>query len=72
MTNDIDSHERIAGLERDVAHIAEDMAEIKADVKDIRAQANRSRGAFYALMGVASVVGGAFVWLLDRVGLKNL
>jgi hypothetical protein len=35
------------------------------DVKKLVAMAERSKGSLWALMGVASVVGGAITWLSD-------
>jgi hypothetical protein len=35
------------------------------DVKKLVAMAERSKGSLWALMGVASVVGGAVTWLSD-------
>jgi hypothetical protein len=35
------------------------------DVKKLVAMAERSKGSLWALMGVASVVGGAVTWISD-------
>ena len=35
------------------------------DVKKLVAMAERSKGSLWALMGVASVVGGAVTWITD-------
>jgi len=35
------------------------------DVKKLVAMAERSKGSLWALMGVASVVGGAVTWVTD-------
>jgi hypothetical protein len=35
------------------------------DVKKLVAMAERSKGSLWALMGVASVVGGAITWVSD-------
>ena len=42
-----------------------EMTEMRSDIKTLLAMAERSKGSLWALMGVASVVGGFITILVD-------
>jgi len=42
-----------------------EMAEMRSDIKTLLAMAERSKGSLWALMGVASVVGGFITIIVD-------
>jgi len=68
-----DHGERLARLEANQDNLTKSVEKIDSNVEEIRALANQSKGAFYTLMGLSGVIGGAIVWLLDRIPiLKNL
>jgi len=47
----------LARLEERVEALQEDMKEMKTDMGELRATANRWRGAFWVMMGVAGACG---------------
>ena len=48
-----------------VESMEREMAEMRHDIKTLLAMAERSKGSLWALMGVASVVGGFITIVVD-------
>ena len=48
-----------------VEAMEKEMAEMRNDIKTLLAMAERSKGSLWALMGVASVVGGFITIIVD-------
>ena len=47
----------LARLEERVEALQDDMKDMKSDMSELRATANRSKGAFWVMMGLGGVVG---------------
>ena len=62
--NDIDPL-KIGVMWQKVETMEREMAEMRHDIKTLLAMAERSKGSLWALMGVASVVGGFITILVD-------
>jgi len=48
-----------------VEAMEKEVAEMRSDIKTLLAMAERSKGSLWALMGVASVVGGLITIIVD-------
>jgi hypothetical protein len=48
-----------------VEAMEKEVAEMRSDIKTLLAMAERSKGSLWALMGVASVVGGFITIIVD-------
>jgi hypothetical protein len=57
--------ERVENYERKFDSMEKKIDAMDNDVKKLVAMAERSKGSLWALMGVASVVGGAVTWISD-------
>jgi hypothetical protein len=57
--------ERVENYERKFDSMEKKIDAMDNDVKKLVAMAERSKGSLWALMGVASVVGGAVTWVSD-------
>ena len=62
--NDIDPL-KIGVMWQKVETMEREMAEMRHDIKTLLAMAERSKGSLWALMGVASVVGGFITIVVD-------
>ena len=56
---------KIGVMWQKVETMEREMAEMRHDIKTLLAMAERSKGSLWALMGVASVVGGFITILVD-------
>jgi hypothetical protein len=56
---------KIGVMWQKVEAMEKEMAEMRHDVKTLLAMAERSKGSLWALMGVASVVGGFIAIIVD-------
>ena len=56
---------KIGVMWQKVETMEREMAEMRNDIKTLLAMAERSKGSLWALMGVASVVGGFITILVD-------
>jgi hypothetical protein len=56
---------KIGVMWQKVEAMEKEMAEMRHDVKTLLAMAERSKGSLWALMGVASVVGGFITIIVD-------
>ena len=56
---------KIGVMWQKVETMEREMAEIRHDIKTLLAMAERSKGSLWALMGVASVVGGFITIVVD-------
>jgi hypothetical protein len=57
--------ERVENYERKFDSMEKKIDAMDNDVKKLVAMAERSKGSLWALMGVASVVGGMVTWVSD-------
>jgi len=64
MMSDIDLM-KMGVMWQKVEAMEKEMTEIRHDIKTLLAMAERSKGSLWALMGVASVVGGFITILVD-------
>ena len=56
---------KIGVMWQKVEAMEKEMSEMRQDIKILLAMAERSKGSLWALMGVASVVGGFITILVD-------
>ena len=56
---------KIGVMWQKVETMEREMAEMRHDIKTLLAMAERSKGSLWALMGVASVVGGFITIIVD-------
>jgi hypothetical protein len=56
---------KIGVMWQKVETMEREMAEMRHDIKTLLAMAERSKGSLWALMGVASVVGGFITIVVD-------
>jgi hypothetical protein len=56
---------KIGVMWQKVETMEREMAEMRHDIKTLLAMAERSKGSLWALMGVASVVGGLITIIVD-------
>jgi len=56
---------KIGVMWQKVEAMEKEMAEMRSDIKTLLAMAERSKGSLWALMGVASVVGGFITIIVD-------
>ena len=56
---------KIGVMWKKVETMEREMAEMRHDIKTLLAMAERSKGSLWALMGVASVVGGFITIVVD-------
>ena len=56
---------KIGVMWQKVEAMEKEMAEMRNDIKTLLAMAERSKGSLWALMGVASVVGGFITIIVD-------
>ena len=56
---------KIGVMWQKVETMEREMAEMRNDIKTLLAMAERSKGSLWALMGVASVVGGFITIIVD-------
>jgi hypothetical protein len=56
---------KIGVMWQKVETMEKEMAEMRHDIKTLLAMAERSKGSLWALMGVASVVGGFITIVVD-------
>ena len=56
---------KIGVMWQKVEAMEKEMAEMRNDIKQLLAMAERSKGSLWALMGVASVVGGFITIVVD-------
>jgi len=56
---------KIGVMWQKVEAMEKEMAEMRNDIKQLLAMAERSKGSLWALMGVASVVGGFITIIVD-------
>ena len=56
---------KIGVMWQKVEAMEKEMAERRSDIKTLLAMAERSKGSLWALMGVASVVGGFITIIVD-------
>lgn len=57
--------QKVEDYERKFDSMEKKIDNMDDDVKKLVAMAERSKGSLWALMGVASVVGGAVTWVTD-------
>ena len=57
--------QKVEDYERKFESMEKKIDNMDNDVKKLVAMAERSKGSLWALMGVASVVGGAVTWVSD-------
>ena len=57
--------QKVEDYERKFESMEKKIDNMDNDVKKLVAMAERSKGSLWALMGVASVVGGAVTWISD-------
>jgi hypothetical protein len=57
--------QKVEDYERKFESMERKIDNMDNDVKKLVAMAERSKGSLWALMGVASVVGGAVTWISD-------
>ena len=53
-------------LEAEVKSLQEEVRGLREDVKALLELANKGRGGFWMGMSIASLVGGAATWFLER------
>ena len=56
---------KIGVMWQKVEAMEKEMAEMRNDIKQLLAMAERSKGSLWALMGMASVVGGFITIIVD-------
>jgi uncharacterized protein with PhoU and TrkA domain len=56
---------KIENYENKFASMEKKIDDMESDLKKLVLMAERSKGSLWALMGVASVVGGAVTWVSD-------
>ena len=56
---------KIENYEHKFSSMEKKIDEMESDLKKLVLMAERSKGSLWALMGVASVVGGAVTWISD-------
>jgi hypothetical protein len=57
--------QKVEDYERKFDSMEKKIDAMDSDVKKLVAMAERSKGSLWALMGAASVVGGAVTWITD-------
>lgn len=57
-------------MQAEIEQLQTDLTEVKRDVKSMLELANRSKGAFWASMSIASGVGAVASFIIERVFLK--
>jgi hypothetical protein len=67
--NEIDPME-FGELRADVKTLKDNLAKMVVKLDDLTALANKSRGAFWAGMTIASLVGGIASWILAHFYIK--